>query len=283
MKVFITGGSGTCGSALTALPYDKILFDKNKMVTVPDNAIFIQGDIHDIDVLKTAMKGCQALVHLAASDYYPDFKMGLDESWDGYLKNNIIGVKALFDIAVEAGIEKVVFASTHRVMGMYEQMYAPNIYELGHGIMIDHLAPVRPDSIYAVSKTFGEDLGRLFVDEGKLKFYVIRICSARSADADHPYAYAEYGVQQKLWKRDSGKYQQQVKRLKGLWQSRRDFVQMVDLCLKCDNPDYDIFYGISDNSRRWFDIEHAKKVLGYNPKDNAEKFSGVPAEFLKGS
>lgn len=58
---------------------------------------------------------------------------------------------------------------------------------------------------------------------------------------------------------------------------------MVDLCLKCDNPDYDIFYGISDNSRRWFDIEHAKKVLGYNPKDNAEKFSGVPAEFLKGS
>lgn len=283
MKVFITGGSGTCGLALTALPYDKIFFDRNKMGTVPENATFIQGDIHDTDVLKTVMKGCYALVHLAASDYYPNFKMGLDESWEGYFKNNILGVKSLLDVAVKVGIEKVVFASTHRVMGMYEKMYAPDIYELGHGIMIDHLVPVRPDSIYAVSKVFGESLGRLLADEGKLKFYVIRVCSVRSADADHPYAYAEYGVQQKIWARDSSKYQQQVKRLKGLWQSRRDFMQMVDLCLKCDSSDYDIFYGVSDNTRRWFDIEHAKKVLGYRPKDNAEKFSGIPTEFLGGS
>lgn len=281
MKVLITGSGGACGSALTALPYDNIFFDLNEMSVVPAGAAFVQGDFHDADLLRNSMEGCRVLVHLAASDYYPDFKMGHGDSWDGYLKNNIIGVKNVFDAAVECGLEKIIFASTHRVMGMYEQQYAPSVYEPGHNIMIDHLAPVRPDSDYAVSKVFGESLGRLLVDEGKVKFIALRICSVRNADADHPYAYAEYGIQQKSWTRNSSRYQQQVSRLKGLWQSRRDFLQMVDLCIQCNNLDYDIFYGLSDNSRRWFDIEHAKKVLGYKPKDNAEKFSGVPAEFIK--
>ncbi len=281
MKIIITGACGACGSALTTLPYENIFFDLNRMDDLPEGATFVQGDFHDADLLRNSMDGCKVLIHLAASDYYPDFQMGLDEAWDGYLKNNIVGVKNVFDAAIKSGIEKIIFASTHRVMGMYEQMHAPRIYEPGHNIMIDHLASVRPDSDYAVSKVFGENLGRLLVDEGKVKFFALRICSVRNADTDHPYAYAEYGVQQKRWTRDSSSYHHQVNRLKGLWQSRRDFLQMVNLCIQCNSVDYDIFYGLSDNSRRWFDIEHAKEVLGYDPQDNAEEFSGVPAEFLK--
>lgn len=277
MRVFITGGCGTCGSALTTLPYDKVFFDKNRTDSIPNSEVFIKGDINDVELLMKEMKDCQALIHLAATDYYPDFEMGDGlGSWDGYLRNNIKGVKSVFDAAVHVGMKKIIFASTARVMGMYEQMYAPDIYELGHDIMIDHLAPVRPDSMYAVSKSFGENLGRLLVDEGRLRFFAIRICSMRSADADHPYAYAEYGVQQGRWSRGSSRYEQQVKRLKGLWQSRRDFAEMIKLCLQCESSDYDIFYGVSNNSRRWFDIQHAEKVLGYQPKDNSETFTEPP-------
>ena len=282
MKIFITGGCGTCASALSSLPYEKSYFDKEQIGDIPVRGKFIQGNIQDIDLLKKTMKGNYALVHLAASDYYPDFSMGDGlGTWNSYLENNIRGLKTILDVAVDVGVEKVVFASTHRVMGMYEQMYAPEIYEMGHGIMINHLEPVDPDSIYAVTKLFGENLGKLLSNEGKLRFYAIRICSVRNADADHPYAYAEYGVQQKRWPRNSSKYHQQVKRLKGLWQSRRDFVQMVDLCIKNETSDYDIFYGVSDNSRRWFDIEHAKNVLGYDPKDNSEKFNETHVEILE--
>jgi NAD+ dependent glucose-6-phosphate dehydrogenase len=274
MRIFITGASGTCGSALNSLPYEKVLFDKNKIIATPDDARFVQGDINNLDLLKQSMKGCEVVIHLAGSDYYPDFEMGDGlGSWNKYLENNIIGLKFVFDAAVDAGVEKMVFASTHRVMGMYEKINAPMIYELGHDILIDHLSPVRTDSMYAVSKSFGEDLGRLYADEGKLKCFVLRICSVRSADADHPYAYAEYGVQQNRWTRESNEYLTQVKRLKGLWQSRRDFLQLVDLCIKCDSCNYDIFYGVSNNTRKWFDIQHAKKILGYKPVDNAETFT----------
>ena len=271
MKVLITGGSGACGSALMALPHDLVIYDRERPVQLPEGSTFVQGDIRDGERLRQAMEGCQALIHLAASDYYPDFSMGDGlGNWDGYLTSNIIAVKAVFDAAVAAGLERILFASSHRVMGNYETSHAPSIYQPGHGIMIDHQAPVRPDSMYAVTKTFGENLGRLLADEGKIKFYVLRICSVRAADADHPYAYAEYGVEQKRWTRGSPEYEHQANRLKGLWQSRRDFVHMVDLCLQCSHGDYDVFYGLSNNTRRWFDIEHARAVLGYQPRDNAE-------------
>ena len=38
-----------------------------------------------------------------------------------------------------------------------------------------------------------------------------------------------------------------------------------------DKVKFDIFYGISDNPRSWFDISYTKKTLNYTPKDNAEK------------
>jgi len=69
--------------------------------------------------------------------------------------------------------------------------------------------------------------------------------------------------------------------LKAIWQSRRDFVQMVDLCLHYDGPRFDVFYGVSDNPRCWLDIEHAKKALGYLPHDNAESWTVPPSVSLE--
>ena len=50
---------------------------------------------------------------------------------------------------------------------------------------------------------------------------------------------------------------------------------MVDLCIKNNNINYDIFYGISDNTRSWFDISNAKNKIGYKPRDNAENFNSL--------
>ena len=126
------------------------------------------------------------------------------------------------------------------------------------------------------AKLFGENLGRLLVDEGKCSFLVIRICSVRSKYEDHPFAYAEQGVKQNLWLRNGIKYMQQLNRLKGLWHSRRDFLNMTGLLLNTEIMGFDIFYGVSDNTRRWFDIQNAVKKIGYKSKDNAEKFINSP-------
>ena len=33
---------------------------------------------------------------------------------------------------------------------------------------------------------------------------------------------------------------------------------------------FDIFYAMSDNAKRWVDIEHAREVVGFVPDDGAE-------------
>lgn len=269
MKIFITGACGKCGTALVALPYDKVFFDRLGCVSELLGEHFVQSDLNDIDVLAEAMQGCDAVIHLAAST-------SPESTWEETLRNNIEGTRNVLKIACDMGVEWFILASSNHVVGMYEVDNAPQIYELGHGIVVDRHAPIRPDSYYGVSKAFGESLGRYFAENGGPKFYAIRIGAVQGAEDDHPYAYAEDGVKKGLWERGSEAYQLKEKRLKAIWQSRRDFVQMIDLCLQYDGPTFDIFYGVSDNPRRWLDIEHAKAVLGYQPQDNAEHWTSPP-------
>jgi hypothetical protein len=60
--------------------------------------------------------------------------------------------------------------------------------------------------------------------------------------------------------------------MKAMWLSRRDLAQLVDKCLKDKSVQFDIFYGVSKNDCRWFDICHASNVIGYKPKDNGENW-----------
>jgi hypothetical protein len=76
--------------------------------------------------------------------------------------------------------------------------------------------------------------------------------------------------------RGSETYRRQVARMKGMWQSRRDFAHMIDCCLRDSTVEFDIFHGVSDNDRRWFDIDHACEKIGYSPQDNGEEWEAPP-------
>tara|TARA_B100001093_G_scaffold493821_1_gene536420 strand:- start:447 stop:1268 length:822 start_codon:yes stop_codon:yes gene_type:complete len=273
MKIFITGGAGTCGSVLKDIKYDKVFFDLKSKPKELKNLEYIKGNLMDKSLLSKNLSGCDILIHLAAKDYYPDFKMSSGEvSWDDYCYNNIDLTKQLFEIAIENNIKKIIFASTHRVQGMYEKKYAPKIYNLGHQFKFDHKNDVCPDSIYAVSKLFGENLAKYYSIKHNIDFKCIRICSVRDKENDNPLAYAEYGYHQGLWKRNSKEYIVQSNRLKGLWQSRRDFLQMIEKIIQSKKKGFEIFYGLSNNDRSWFDLKYSQDSLNYNPQDNAESY-----------
>ena len=159
---------------------------------------------------------------------------------------------------------------------MYEIENAPMIYEPDFNLLLQNSSIVRPASYYGISKACGEIMGQSLIEKSNTKFYVIRLGSVRSEAEDHPYAYAESGVKKGKWERGSKQYILQEKRLKSLWMSRRDFLQMVELCIEYDSAKFDIFFGVSDNARCWFDLDDTKKLLNYKPNDNAERFDQVP-------
>lgn len=277
MDVLVTGAYGRCGTAiLDHLGDDHAFtcFDRREPpagIDLPAGTETVVGDVSDGDALRSAAAGADAMVHLAA---HPR----TDGSWADVLEPNVVGTYNALEAARDAGLETVVFASTNHVMGMYEREHAPALYRRGYDLVLDHSEPVRPDSLYGVSKAFGEALGRYYVEaeDDPRRFYAIRICSVREEAHDHPYADAERGVADGDWERGDEAYRRAVARLKATWHSRRDFAALVACCLADRSVEFGAFSGVSDNRRRWFSIERARAVLGYDPQDDAETWDAPP-------
>lgn len=256
MNVLLTGANGTVGTAISDhLDYEFMTLD------IEGDADYTV-DIADYESIRPAFDGKAGVIHLAG---YP----ATDATWEQALTNNIVGTQNVLRAANDAGVERVVFASSNHVVGMYEDEHAPALYEPDYDLVVDHTDPIRPDSHYGASKACGEAFGRQYVENEGIRFFALRIGSVRDPEYDHPYGDAERGVEAGRWERDSGEYEEQVARMKGTWLSRRDCAHLVECCLSADRR-FEILYGVSDNDRRWFDIDHARKTVGYDPKDNGE-------------
>ncbi|MCL7416555.1 MAG: NAD(P)-dependent oxidoreductase [Halalkalicoccus sp.] len=277
MNVLVTGASGIVGRAIfdELGDSDAYSFTALDVKEHPNSDVeTVVASIADYDAIRPAFHGVDAVIHLAV--YPPGF---IDENWEKIMEVNVTGTRNVLRAAADAEIESVIFASTNHVVGMYEQEFAPEIYDPDFELTVDHTDPVRPDSTYGVSKLFNEHDGRFFLENNEYpkRFYSLRICSVRNSEYDHPYGDAEKGVDNGDWERGSEDYERQVTRLKATWFSRRDLGQMVDRMLQDQSVTYDIFYGVSGNDGRWFDIDHARDMLGYDPEDNGTEWDEPPS------
>lgn len=230
-KVLITGAGGRIGSHLAATlneKYDlRLLYNRTKPETPPIDD-WHTADIANFEAVRPALDGMDAVVHLAAqgSPY---------AEWPEVMEKNIAGTYNVFEAARQAGTKKIVFASTNHVMGMYDRDAQWPIYA-------DQ--PVRPDSLYGVSKAFGENLGRYYYDQYGISVICLRI----------------------------GWFLTEPKNDFGEWSilTPRDCTQIVDKALEADLG-FGIFYAISGNANRNWDISDAIVKLGYRPQDDGTK------------
>ena len=121
MKVLVTGGAGFIGSHLV-----KALVDQGHSVRVLDNLStgslenldgvsveFIEGDIADWDVVKTAVSGCELVFHEAALVSVPK---SIEEPTLNHA-SNVTGTFNVFEAARQADVKRVVYASSAAVYG----------------------------------------------------------------------------------------------------------------------------------------------------------------------
>lgn len=252
------------------------------------------ADIANYDAIRPAFEDQDAVIHLAAqSDAGADF--------EGIIEPNIIGTYNILKAMKDADVPKLIYASSQRVMGLYEEEHAPELYEEDYPsefdpLRLDHQTLPKPDGYYGASKVFGENICRVHARRAGAPYqvYSLRISSVRTAEYDNPYGDAERGVdrnkeyelteddevwdqsQTGSWERGSEEYNEMVKRLKASWTSQRDFANLLECCLEDDSVTYDAFYAVSANKARWFDIDHAKAILGYEPQDNGSLWEAPP-------
>jgi NAD+ dependent glucose-6-phosphate dehydrogenase len=252
--VLITGSGGLIGSILRTALSDSYTIRSHSLEPIP-GVDTVLGDITDIGAMRAACQGVDSVVHLAASG-------SVFSSWERVLHNNIQGTYTLYEAAWQAGVKQVIFASSNHAVGTYDLLKAPQIYQVGQPLL-DHTVITRPDSLYGVSKCFGEDLGKYYADWRGMRVICLRIGVVT------PYDYPR------------GNSEESFERLAAIWLSHRDLVQLVDKCLLADHVQFDIFYGISNNIPRFYDLNHAWEVIGYEPQDSiSERMAQVRAQQL---
>jgi nucleoside-diphosphate-sugar epimerase len=256
MRVVVTGADGLIGRLVLDAWRNDDRYQAIGLARKSGPYTDVETDIVDLDALVEAFQGADAIVHLAATS-------AVGSAWEAVLPSNLVGTYNVFEAARQAGVERVVFSSSNHSIGTNETENAPELYELDDPRVWDETAEIRPDSLYGVSKVYGEAMARYYVDHHGLKAFCLRIGGTRAPDdPTHPG---------NLWKPEFDNDPEKLasrKRMRAVWLSEGDCVQLIERCLASDR-DWVLCYGISNNPRRFWDIEHAKRVLGYQPQDAA--------------
>ncbi|NER34664.1 MAG: SDR family oxidoreductase [Oscillatoria sp. SIO1A7] len=129
-QVYITGGAGYVGSRLVPR-----LLEEGYRVTVLDLMIYgeevltphpnlqtIKGDIRDSSLLQETIPGHDAVIHLACISNDPSFELNPELG----KSINLDAFRPLVEISKQAGIKRLIYASSSSVYGIKEE---PDVHE----------------------------------------------------------------------------------------------------------------------------------------------------------
>ena len=256
LRVLVTGAGGLIGRLVMEHLDDQ--YDLVGLARDLSGYATVIADVSDLDALVPTMEGIDAVIHLAADS-------AVEAPWERVLPDNLIGTYNVFEAARQAGVGTVVFASSNHAIGMYELDGAPSLYDLGDDRVYDERVETRPDSLYGVSKLYGEALGRMHHDLHGMRVVCLRIGSVRADDdpsspamlASVPAPLAHLSPEERR------------RRMRATWLSRRDCAELIARAIDADDVGWAVVYGISDNPRQFWSLRSARELLGYEPRDRA--------------
>jgi NAD dependent epimerase/dehydratase len=172
-KIFLTGSEGFIGSHLVEellingyqvkalCQYNSFnswgwldSFSQNLL----DEIDIVSGDIRDFNGLKSLMKGCDSVVHLAALIAIPYSYF----SPESYVDTNVKGTLNVVQAAKELNLKRVLITSTSEVYGTAK--YVP----------IDEKHPKQPQSPYSASKIGADSIADSFFRSFNLPVTIVR-------------------------------------------------------------------------------------------------------------
>jgi nucleoside-diphosphate-sugar epimerase len=263
--VLVTGAAGYIASYL--LPafrerYDLRLIDIREVDGRGRPVAGVQvRDVSDperLDLSRDLFRGVDAVVHLAFK--HPRGSASSDRYFSE--RANVDMAYAIYQLALEEGVRRVVVASSNHAADFYEESLRTK--------RLDQVYPDSPrplsDNYYGWAKEAYEHLGFVYA-AGKLgrALDVVQIRIGAPRDLATTTFVDERRNDSLTLHRDLG-----------MWVSPRDlaqlFVRSIDTSTIANEygVPFQVFYGISDNTRSSWSIANACQVIGYAPEDNSE-------------
>lgn len=241
-KILLTGGCGKIGAYFArsaANNYDlriidRVPWDPARLGAAPGESRV--SDLADMQACREACAGMDVVIHLAANaDPEADFLSSL-------LSNNILATYNMFRAAKEAGCRRFIFASSAHAVAAYPR-----------DVQIKEAMPVRPTSLYGVSKCFGEALAAHYAMNEGLPSIAIRVGA---------YLFPKEIAQLPPEQVDA-------------YLHPDDFNHLLVQCIETPDVKFFVAHAISDNRYKRLDLTETRRVLGYHPL--ADGFSLVKA------
>lgn len=241
-KVLVTGGCGRIGSYFIRMMgeryairvVDRAAWDAEKLGPLDGESMAL--DLMDMEACRRACEGMDMVVHLAA-DPSPDA-----DFLGSLLSNNILATYNMFAAARAAGCRRFVFASSVHAVASYPG-----------DVQIKESMPVRPTSMYGVSKCFGEALASHYAINEGMSSIAIRIGS---------YLFPDEATHLLPHEMDA-------------YLHPDDLNHLLVQCLETPGITFFIANGISDNTYKRLDLTETRQVLGYRPKMDIFRMLGM--------
>ena len=160
-----------------------------------------------------------------------------DDTLEASFSSHVLTTAALLDAMVEHGVTRIVYAGSNHAVGCTPRGSHDPAAPLGVDVR------PRPDTSYGVAKVAAEGLLSLYADRAGIDAVACRIGSFRP----RPTSRRELAT----------------------WLSHADCVRMVEAALTAPAPGFAVLYGISANTRGWWDLGPGR-ALGFDPRDDAE-------------
>ena len=266
-KVLVTGAAGYIASLM--LPafrerYNLVLTDVSSTTRSGEEMPgVVTADLIDHDRSRYAalFEGVDAVVHLGYrrrddGQPSPENPRSLDSYFEE--KQNVDMAYNVLSTAFETGVPRVVFASSNHSADWYEH----NLVHDGKMDAVDPYALPLADNFYGWSKAAYEHMGFLFACGAfgrKMEVIMVRIGSPVEVDLDR------FGGDARALKRSMGAHV-----------SPRDITQLFIKSIETLGVEnergipWHVVYGVSGNTRAFWSISNARRVLGYHPEDDSE-------------
>ena len=226
-RLVVTGAAGGIGTLLAGrldhLARTVVRSDLED-VEVSGREVSQPADLTDLAQVRALLRGGGDVLHFGGQS--------VEGPWELIRDRNLTGTYNLYEAARLEGVRRVLFASSNHAIGFHER-----------ATRLDAHSPTRPDSLYGVSKVFGEALASLYHDKFGIESVSLRIgtCIERPKDRRHL----------------------------ATWLSPDDMVRLVERMVRAPAVGHSIVYGASANRERWWDDRETRQ-LGWMPEDTSD-------------
>jgi uronate dehydrogenase len=233
--ILVTGSSGRIGRAvmqeLQARRLNVRGFDRTPTPGVRDMHV---GTLTSEADVAHAMRGVSTVIHLGATPDDADFLAEI-------VPNNIIGVYHVFEQAQQAGVKRLIVASSGQVV-WYQRLTGP--------FPIDANVQPTPRYWYAAAKLFLEGAGRSFAEKFGMEVIAVRLgWCPRTPEQVEEIRAAEWAQEVYLSPGDAGRF----------------FACAVEAKLE---HKFNVVYATSKPKEAKYDLETTRTLLGFEPRES---------------